>query len=111
MRFLVDAQLPPALARELARAGHQADHVIDIGPPDATDEELWLWAAQHAAVIITKDEDFASMVLLAGAGSPAVVWVRTGNVRRATCSSGSCPWSTRSSRWSTRVSGSSSSGE
>lgn len=31
MRFLVDAQLPPALARWLAAQGHEAEHVGDIG--------------------------------------------------------------------------------
>ena len=34
MRFLVDAQLPPALARMIAEAGHEADHVIDVGVAD-----------------------------------------------------------------------------
>jgi predicted nuclease of predicted toxin-antitoxin system len=31
MRFLVDAQLPPALARWLAAQGHEAAHVGDLG--------------------------------------------------------------------------------
>jgi predicted nuclease of predicted toxin-antitoxin system len=31
MRFLVDAQLPPALARHLVAAGHEAQHVADLG--------------------------------------------------------------------------------
>jgi predicted nuclease of predicted toxin-antitoxin system len=31
MRFLVDAQLPPALARWLAEKGHDARHVADVG--------------------------------------------------------------------------------
>ncbi|WP_292814948.1 DUF5615 family PIN-like protein, partial [Microbacterium sp.] len=37
MRFLVDAQLPPAMARMLVGLGHQAEHVTDVGPGDATD--------------------------------------------------------------------------
>jgi predicted nuclease of predicted toxin-antitoxin system len=32
-------------------------------------------------VIVTKDEDFATMVVLGG-DAPAVVWVRVGNTRR-----------------------------
>lgn len=46
MRFLVDAQLPPALARLLTARGHHADHVTDIGRGDAPDRErraLLLW--------------------------------------------------------------------
>ncbi len=34
MRFLVDAQLPPALALMLDEHGHVAEHVIDVGPAD-----------------------------------------------------------------------------
>ena len=34
MKFLVDAQLPPALARRLREAGHEAQHVEDIGLRD-----------------------------------------------------------------------------
>jgi predicted nuclease of predicted toxin-antitoxin system len=31
MRFLVDAQQPPALARWLTAAGHPSEHVADLG--------------------------------------------------------------------------------
>jgi predicted nuclease of predicted toxin-antitoxin system len=30
MRFVVDAQLPPALARYLSSLGHDAEHVFDL---------------------------------------------------------------------------------
>ena len=66
MRFLIDAQLPPALARLLDEHGHQADHVNQIGPGDAPDRVLWRYALDHDAVIVTKDEDFADMVALGG---------------------------------------------
>jgi predicted nuclease of predicted toxin-antitoxin system len=82
MRFLGDAQLPPALARLLAEHGHVAEHVTDIGPADATDADLWQYALAHRAVIITKDEDFANLDA-ARAEAPIVVWIRVGNTRRA----------------------------
>ncbi|MFZ1575492.1 MAG: DUF5615 family PIN-like protein [Chromatiaceae bacterium] len=41
MRFLVDAQLPPALARWLAQRGHEAEHVLDCGLLDASDRLIW----------------------------------------------------------------------
>lgn len=41
MRFLVDAQLPPALARYLTAAGHQAEHVYDIDMGEASDLAIW----------------------------------------------------------------------
>ena len=82
MRFLVDAQLPPALARWLAKQGHQAVHVDDVRLREATDDDIWEYAARTAAVIVSKDEDFALRVQLARAG-PAVIWVRLGNTRTA----------------------------
>jgi predicted nuclease of predicted toxin-antitoxin system len=40
-RFLVDAQLPPELARRLSRLGYQADHVNRIGLGAAGDVAIW----------------------------------------------------------------------
>jgi len=81
MRFLVDAQLPPALARLLAANGYQAEHIFDIGPRDARDIDIWEYALLHDAVIITKDEDFRNL-RAARLVAPSVVWVRVGNVSR-----------------------------
>lgn len=41
---------------------------------------LWAFALEHFAVIVTKDEDFAQMVVLTD-HSPVIVWVRVGNTR------------------------------
>lgn len=83
MRFLVDAQLPPALARWLTERGHQAQHVADIGMMAATDHQIWQWAIEHQAVILTKDEDFAVLKSRPSAKQASVVWIRVGNTRRA----------------------------
>lgn len=82
MRFLVDAQLPPALARLLSDRGHLAEHVTDIGPGDSPDRDLWRYAIAHGAVIVTKDEDFSLTVAISD-DSPTVVWVRAGNGRKS----------------------------
>ena len=82
MRFVVDAQLPPALARRLETLGHTAEHVADRGMASASDDVIRDYAARVGAVIVTKDEDFATRRLLAE--GPAVVWLRVGNTRRAT---------------------------
>ncbi|MEI2617881.1 MAG: DUF5615 family PIN-like protein [Thermomicrobiales bacterium] len=81
MRFLVDAQLPPALARWLAERGHDGEHVADVGLLLATDQEIWDYARSVGAAVVTKDEDFALRRGLASDG-PAVVWVRRGNTTR-----------------------------
>ncbi len=82
MRFLIDGQLPPALARLLEEHGHTADHITQIGPADAPDRDLLLYALEHDAVLVTKDEDFADMIAT-GLEAPPVVWIRIGNTRRA----------------------------
>ena len=81
MRFLVDAQLPPALARYLSAAGHHAQHVSDLGLERAADREIWARARDSGSVIITKDEDFLTLRVLQPSG-PAVVWIRIGNTTR-----------------------------
>ncbi|MDA7526503.1 DUF5615 family PIN-like protein, partial [Verrucomicrobiales bacterium] len=58
MRFIVDAQLPPALTRLLTDRSHKAEHVSDIGMQDAADTPIWEYALQNNAAIVTKDEDF-----------------------------------------------------
>lgn len=81
MRFLVDAQLPAALARWLAGEGHDAEHVADIGLAGAPDRAIWDYALGAGAIIVSKDEDFAQRKTLEGTG-PTVVWIRLPNTRK-----------------------------
>jgi len=83
MRFLVDAQLPPALARWLSAQGCPADHVADLGMDASSDRVIWEWASKEGSVIVTKDEDFAIWRIASSAGTPPVVWLRVGNTRRS----------------------------
>jgi predicted nuclease of predicted toxin-antitoxin system len=46
----------------------------------ASDAAIWDFALQAAAVIITKDEDFAQRKALIDSGS-AVIWIRLPNTR------------------------------
>jgi predicted nuclease of predicted toxin-antitoxin system len=78
MRFLVDAQLPPGLARLLVELGHEAEHVVDVRLRDADDSSIWDFALDTGACILTKDEDFVKRISLTSRG-PAVVWLRVGN--------------------------------
>lgn len=81
MRFLVDAQLPPALARMLAAKGFAAEHVYDIEFGEAEDHQIWAYAKQTHAIIITKDEDFVVLASFDPNGPP-IVWVRLGNTTK-----------------------------
>jgi predicted nuclease of predicted toxin-antitoxin system len=81
MRFRIDAQLPPALALLLARHGHTAEHVADIGLRHADDSPIWDYALAYQAIIVTKDEDFPHR-MRQGAANPVIVWLRVGNTSR-----------------------------
>jgi predicted nuclease of predicted toxin-antitoxin system len=79
LRFLVDAQLPPALAEALCRSGHEAEHVADLGMTTALDGRIWEEAIARSAALVTKDRDFAVLRAASGEG-PAILWIRIGNV-------------------------------
>lgn len=78
MRFLIDAQLPPELARRLRALGHEAEHVHEIGLGQAKDTDIWRDACRRRAVLVTKDQDFASFAASGPTGT-AVIWIRLGN--------------------------------
>ena len=63
VRFIIDAQLPPALAHLSRKSGFDAAAVREIGLRDADDEEIWRYALQYDAGVITKDEDFTERSL------------------------------------------------
>lgn len=76
MRFLIDQNLPPALADWLREAGEAAEHVREIGMARDTDLQLAAYARANGMIVITKDADFI------GPDDPKVVWVRWGNVAK-----------------------------
>lgn len=78
MTFLIDAQLPPALARALTGAGHPSQHVANVGLLNATGNAIWDYAVANRLCILTKDEDFAIRRFLEAHG-PQIVWLRIGN--------------------------------
>ncbi len=80
MLFLIDANLPPALAVALTQAGHRGLHVEEAGLRNSDDDEIWTYALQQGAIVITKDEDFPDRCLRSTT-TPIVVWLRIGNCR------------------------------
>ena len=86
MRFLIDAQLPRRLARELAAAGHDATHCLDLPLGNRTpDAEVASVAAREGRVVVTKDGDFVAGHLLA-AMPPRLLLISTGNASNASLS-------------------------
>lgn len=79
MKFWLDAQLPPSLARYLAEAfGVEVQVVRDLGLRDAADRGIFEAARQAGTTVITKDGDFVELVQRLGA-PPQIVWVTCGN--------------------------------
>jgi len=90
VKFLVDAQLPPALARWLVEAGVEAQAVREIGLREANDTAIWRYAEEYGCVIVTKDEDFAGRAQQTGSG-PSVVWLRLCNTSNVALRRGLIP--------------------
>lgn len=83
MNFIVDAQLPPGLARYLSdRFAVRATHVRDLGLRDADDLSIHRYAKETSCVVVTKDSDFVELVHRHGV-PPQIVWVTCGNTTNA----------------------------
>lgn len=80
MNFLVDNQLPTALARFLSASGHAAQHVFDVTLNEADDRPIWDYAKTHGQIVISKDEDFMHLAQRPG-DTGRLLWVRRGNCR------------------------------
>ncbi len=80
MKFLVDNQLPPALARHLETQGASCQHIGEVELDQATDREIWNHAAANGYTVISKDEDFLHLSI-ADPHGPPLIWVRLGNCR------------------------------
>lgn len=80
MKFLVDEQLDPALARVLRTRGFEAAHVYELGLTGTDDLAIWRHACAHDWIVVTKDSDYADLLKRAPPHCP-VLWVRLGNLR------------------------------
>jgi predicted nuclease of predicted toxin-antitoxin system len=81
VKILIDAQLPPGLKVMLATAGHEANHVVDVGLRDADDAQVWEYAVREGIAVLTKDADFVARRLREPHG-PTIIWLRVGNCSR-----------------------------
>ena len=80
MRFLLDMNLPPAMADWLRSDGHDAVHIRETGYADLLDREIFARAAEDGRIVVTFDLDFGEVIGLAGAAGSGVLLLR---LRRA----------------------------
>ncbi|HKP77409.1 MAG TPA: DUF5615 family PIN-like protein [Longimicrobiaceae bacterium] len=78
MKLLFDQNLSWKLVRVLADAYEGCAHVRNLGMAEASDTEIWSYAAQTGFTVVTKDSDFLQRSLRLGF-PPKVVWLRLGN--------------------------------
>lgn len=81
MRLLLDMNLPPQIAEQLRRGGHDAVHVRDIGLGQVQDADVFARAAAEQRIVITHDLDFGEIVGRGGGAS--VILLRLRSARRA----------------------------
>lgn len=77
MRLIVDQQLPPILAAWFRDRGYDTAHVRELGLTGTADKAIWADATRDDAVVLSRDEDFVT--LLRNRGGARLVWVRVGN--------------------------------
>ena len=78
MRFLVDAQLPPALAKWIAEKGYSASAVRDQGLRNSDDGSIVNFSTESDWVVVAKDDDIVERAIGRKDGA-RVVWLRIGN--------------------------------
>lgn len=78
--FLIDQQLPRALAHHLTGKGHDATHTKDYpGGTTLPDDEIIRIADTELRVVVTKDEDFRVSHLL-GRRPARLLHITCGNI-------------------------------
>jgi predicted nuclease of predicted toxin-antitoxin system len=76
MRFLLDMNLPPAMADWLRSEGHDAVHIRELRLANLPDRDVFARAAADRRIVLTFDLDFGEIVGLSGAAASGVVLLR-----------------------------------
>ena len=82
MKLLVDENLAPRLASDLADLFPGSVHVSFVGLGSSDDAIIWQHAKTHSFTFLTKDKDFANLGLAWGS-PPKTILLRTGNCSTA----------------------------
>jgi predicted nuclease of predicted toxin-antitoxin system len=77
MKLLLDQNLSPRLT-SLRGVFDEVVHVRHVGMQSADDRSIREYAERNGFIVVTKDADFNTTALLAGA-PPKVIWVQRGN--------------------------------
>lgn len=78
MNLPFDQNLSFELVESLIDLFPGSTHVGAAGLSRSPDPEIWIYAASHDFMIVSKDDDFRQLSMLRGA-PPRVVWLQVGN--------------------------------
>jgi predicted nuclease of predicted toxin-antitoxin system len=81
--LVIDNCLPLSWVEFLRQHGYSGNHWRELGPPNAPDEDIMLWANQNNAVVLTQDLDFTKLLFQSRAALPSVIQLRLDDVRPA----------------------------
>ena len=76
MNFLLNMNVPRAVAGVLAAHGHRARHAGDVGLAKASDTAVVEDARRCGEVIITHDLDYGHLLAFSGERTPSVIILR-----------------------------------
>ena len=81
MRFIIDAQLPAALAKFLTQKGYDVIHTDDLPNKEcSSDNEIREISVRERRIVITKDSDFLDSFYVKSI-PPKLLLVSTGNIK------------------------------
>ncbi len=63
MKFVLDENLSLSLIEVLRELGFEAEHVINVGLRGCSDKKISAYAKKQQAVLITKDLEFANIMI------------------------------------------------
>lgn len=78
MKLLIDENLAPGLAADLADLFPGSVHAGSAGLGSTSDEVIWEYAKANGFMLLTKDKDFANLSIAQGA-PPKVILIQSGN--------------------------------
>jgi predicted nuclease of predicted toxin-antitoxin system len=81
MKLVVDMNLSIDWVSALRAVDIEAVHWATIGPHEASDESIMVWAHANGAIVLTRDLDFATMLTMQGLASPSIIQLRIDQVR------------------------------
>lgn len=82
MKLLLDQNISFRLVAKLSKDFPGTNQVKSLGPENSSDKEIWEFARDNDAAILTFDADFYDYSVVWG-HPPKIVWLRTGNMTSA----------------------------